>query len=72
MGGPLLPAIKEAALESFGSMIVLVWLAFRNANRTEALCDELVVKHSTGWIIMSALVVTTFVATLGRGFEFIY
>jgi hypothetical protein len=66
--GPILPAIREAAQESFGAAAGLLLLAYRNSSRAESRSPVVWVGHSNGWILTSTLVLLAFVATLGRGF----
>jgi hypothetical protein len=65
--GPTLPALREAAQESFGASVGLLLLAYRNSTRAESTSSIVFVHHSSGWLITSVLVTLAFVATLGRG-----
>jgi hypothetical protein len=66
--GPTLPAIREAAQESFGAAVGLLLLAWRNSSRGESQLSGVFVNYSNGWLITSVLVTLGFVATLGQGF----
>jgi hypothetical protein len=66
--GPTLPAIGEAAQESFGAGVGLLFLAYRNSTRAESQPSLALVGHSYGWLVASALATLAFVAILGRGF----
>jgi hypothetical protein len=65
--GPVLPALREAAMESFGAAISLLLLARRTSTPREPAVAEMVVTRSNGWILASAFATLAFVATLGRG-----
>jgi hypothetical protein len=66
--GPTLPALREAAQESFGAAVGLLLIAYRTRGRVEPPLSTVFVVRSNGWLLTSALVTITFVATLGRGF----
>jgi hypothetical protein len=64
--GPSLPAIREAAQESFGAAIGLLLMA---RNRQRKLTPRaLSATPSWSWIFASVVVLTGFILTLGRGF----
>jgi hypothetical protein len=65
--GLLLPALREAAQESLGANIGLLFLAYRNSKQAHALPSSSIVAQSNGWLIFSALVTMLFFLTLGRG-----
>lgn len=65
--GPALPALREAALESFGAAVGLLFVARRTAGQAAPAASRTIVARSQGWIVAAALVVPVFVATLGRG-----
>ncbi len=65
--GPVLPALGEAALESFGAAVGLLWLARRTSRQVVPAAAETIVARGTGWIFAAALAMPVFVATLGRG-----
>jgi hypothetical protein len=66
--GPTLPAIVDAAQESFGAAIGLLLLAYRNSSRVQLQSSAIFVSQSNGWLVTSMIVTIVFVATLGRGF----
>jgi hypothetical protein len=68
--GPMLPAMREAAQESFGAGIGLLLLSYRNSRRPESSPTVEFVIHSNGWLLASAFATLAFIATLGRGFVF--
>jgi len=65
--GPALPAVREAAQESFGAAIGLLILSYRNAKQAHALPSPILVTRSIGWLLFSALVTVLFFLLLGRG-----
>ena len=65
--GAVLPAVREAALESFGAAAGLLVLARRTSRQVVPVASETIVTRSKAWIFASALTVTVFIATLGRG-----
>jgi hypothetical protein len=69
--GPILPAVREAAQESFGAGVGLLLLAYRNSHPAESPPSVVLVNPSKGWMLTSALVTLAFVATLGRGLVFL-
>ena len=64
--GPVLPALREAAMESFGAAVGLLLLARRTSTLRDSVA-EMVVARSNGWIFASASAMLAFVAILGRG-----
>lgn len=65
--GPVLPAVREAARESFEANVGLLFLAYRNSKQGHASPLPILVAHSTGWLLFSALVTIVFFLLLGRG-----
>lgn len=65
--GPVLPAVREAAQESFGADVGLLFLAYRKSKQPHALPSPSLVAHSNAWLISSALVTILFLLVLGRG-----
>lgn len=65
--GPVLPALREAAMESFGAAIGLLLLARRASTSRDSAVTAIVVTRSNGWILTSVLAMLGFVVTLGRG-----
>jgi hypothetical protein len=65
--GPTLPAVHEAARESFVSAGGLLFLAYRSSRQARAVPSPNLGAHSTGWILSSALVTVLFFLVLGRG-----
>jgi hypothetical protein len=68
--GPILPALRESAQESFVSNIGLLLLAYRNFHRFESASGVVVANPSNEWVLTGALITLAFFATLGRGFVF--
>ena len=66
--GPTLPALREAAQESFGASVGLLVLAYRTSTRSEPTSSIVFISYNTGWILTSTLATLAFVVTLGRGF----
>ena len=66
--GPKFPALRDAAQESFGAAVGLLLLAYRSRVQVGSQSSTVFVSHSNAWLLTSALVILTFVATLGRGF----
>jgi hypothetical protein len=66
--GPTLPAVQEAAQESFLANIGLLGIARRNSKQVPISAPPILVAHSTRWLVFAGLVVVAFVALLGRGF----
>jgi hypothetical protein len=65
--GPALPAVREAAQESFGAAVGLLFLAYRKSKQPHALPSPSLVAHSNAWLLSSALVTILFLLVLGRG-----
>jgi hypothetical protein len=67
--GPTLPALRQAALESFGASAGLLLLANRNRrlDPDKPPAAE-IVPRSWSWIVVAVLITILFLATLGRGF----
>jgi len=65
--GPVLPAVREAALESFGAAVGLPLLAYRGSKQARASPSPSLVAHSNGWLLFAALVTMLFFLVLGRG-----
>jgi hypothetical protein len=66
--GPTLPAIREAARESFVSAAGLLFLAYLGSNRARASPPPSLEARSNGWLLFSALVTILFFLVLGRGY----
>lgn len=66
--GSLLPALREAAQESLGSNVGLLFLAYRSSKQAHTVPSPSIVAQSNGWLLFSALVTMLFFLTLGRGF----
>lgn len=66
--GPALPALREAAQESLGAAIGLLILSYRNTRQPHPLPSPILVAHSIGWLLFSAVVTVLFFLLLGRGF----
>jgi len=66
--GPTLPAVHEAARESFVSAGGLLFLAYRNSRQVRASLPPILVAHSKGWLLFSALITILFFLLLGRGY----
>jgi hypothetical protein len=66
--GPTLPAVREAAQESFGAAIGLLFLAYRRSKQPHTSFWPSLVAYSNGWVLFAALVTMLFFLTLGRGF----
>lgn len=66
--GPTLPALREAAQESFGAAIGLLVLAARKGRRVQSRAGVVVVEHSTAWLLAAVVISLAFFATLGRGY----
>jgi hypothetical protein len=67
--GPTLPALRQAALESFGASAGLLLLANRNRRLDPTkLLDAEIVPLRWGWIAAAVLITLVFLATLGHGF----
>jgi hypothetical protein len=65
--GPTLPAVREAARESFGAAVGLLFIAYRGSKQAPAAPSPILVSHSNGWLLFSALVTILFFLVLGRG-----
>ena len=65
--GPTLPAVREAARESFVSAMGLLFLAYRGSKQARASPPPGLVAYSNGWLLFSALVTILFFLVLGRG-----
>lgn len=65
--GPMLPAFREAAEESFVAAIGLLWLAGR-AQRSALPAAPSPFSPSNYWSLFAVVIVFTFWLTLGRGF----
>lgn len=65
--GPTLPALREAAQESFLAAIGLLALARRAPGRSIS-ARSILALDGNGWILTAMLVVIAFWLTLGRGF----
>jgi hypothetical protein len=67
--GPTLPALRQAALESFVAGAGLLLLANRNRRLDpDKLPAAEIVPLQWGWIVAAVLITLVFLATLGRGF----
>ena len=62
--GPTLPALIEAARESFGAGIGLLILAYRHSRRARPTSSTSVIPRSNGWLIASAVITLAFLFTL--------
>jgi hypothetical protein len=65
--GPTLPAVHEAARESFVSAGGLLYLAYHSSRQARGSPLPILVAHSNGWLLFSALVTILFFLVLGRG-----
>lgn len=67
--GPTLPAVREAAQESLGAAVGLLFLAYRSSKKAHISPPPnlVLVAHSNGWLLVSALVTVLFFLVLGRG-----
>ena len=65
--GPTIPALWEAAKESFGAAMGLLILARASWRRKEEPDLEPQVSHSIGWMVAATIVILAFFFTLGRG-----
>jgi hypothetical protein len=65
--GPVLPALRDAATESFGANVGLLFVAYRGSKHAHASPPPNLVAHSTGWLFFSALATMLFFLVLGRG-----
>lgn len=65
--GPVLPALRDAAFESFGAASGLLFLARRISGQDVPAALEAIVVRGNGWVAASVSAVVVFIATLGRG-----
>ncbi len=65
--GPVMPALREAAKESLGSSVGLLFLAYRNSKHVSVSPPPTLPFHSNAWVIISVLVSVLFCFSLGRG-----
>ena len=65
--GPVLPAVQEAAQESFGANVGLLFIAYRKSKQSHDLPSQNLFAHSNAWLLSSALVTVLFLLVLGRG-----
>jgi hypothetical protein len=65
--GPVLPALREAAQESFAANVGLLFIAYRKSKQPHALPSPTLVAHSNAWLLSSALVTILFLLILGKG-----
>ena len=65
--GPVLPAVRQAAQESLGAAVGLLFLAYRRSKQARASPLQSLVAQSNGWLLFSALVTMLFFLVLGRG-----
>jgi hypothetical protein len=65
--GPVLPAVREAARESFEANVGLLFVAYRRSKQDNVSSSPILAAHSNGWLIFSALVTMLFFLLLGRG-----
>jgi hypothetical protein len=65
--GPVLPAVREAAKESFGAAVGLLFVAYCSSKQAHTSDSPSLVAHSNGWLLFSALVTILFILVLGRG-----
>ena len=65
--GPVLPAVREAARESFEANVGLLYLAYRNSKQAHASPSPNPVAHSNGWLLFSVVITILFILVLGRG-----
>jgi hypothetical protein len=67
--GPALPAVREAAEESLGAAIGLLFLGYRSSRPVHASPSPNLVARSNGWLLSSVLVTMLFFIVLGRGYR---
>jgi hypothetical protein len=67
--GPVLPAVRDAAEESLGAAIGLLFLGYRNSRPVHASPSRNLVARSNGWLLFSVLVTMLFFLVLGRGYR---
>jgi len=65
--GPVLPALRDSALEGFGAGVGLLLIARARYRRGDQLQPETSLPTSRGWVVAAIAVVVVFVATLGHG-----
>jgi hypothetical protein len=67
--GAVLPALREAARESLGAAVGLLFVAYRSSKQAYPSSSPslVLVAHSNGWLLFSALVTILFFLVLGRG-----
>ncbi len=65
--GPVLPALREAAKESLGSAVGLLFLSYHNSKQADASPPPALLVHSNIWLLISVLVSVLFFLSLGRG-----
>lgn len=65
--GAVLPALREAALESFGASFGLLLLARRRYAEDVAMAADAIAIRSIGWIVAAVATTPVFFLTLGRG-----
>jgi hypothetical protein len=66
--GAVLPALREAAQESFVANIGLLILAFRRSRQAQPSPLPGILAHSGRWILFSTLATGLFFLFLGRGY----
>jgi len=66
-GGAVAPAVREAAIESFGSAIGLLMLAVRRSRPTSHSSPVIPHPSGYGWLLAGALATIAFFLFLGRG-----
>jgi hypothetical protein len=65
--GPVAPAVREAALESFGSAIGLLLLAHGMSRRSSHSSLSMPSSSGYGWLAAGVLATVAFILLLGRG-----
>lgn len=65
--GPVAPAVREAALESFGSAIGLLWAARGMSRRSAQTSGSLPSSSGCTWLTTGVLATVAFILLLGRG-----
>jgi hypothetical protein len=65
--GPTLPALREAAQESFGAAVGLLFLARRHTARAAGEAPPATPGIGTPWLVVWALITILFVVVFGRG-----
>lgn len=66
--GPTLPALREAALESLGSMVWLLFMADRKADAVADAATQVPGWALRGWVVAAVFAFAVFAATLGQGY----